>query len=167
MDHCYSTRDPPYPPDGENRLTVSAKANQVVNSNSITSDITDWFCKLLRSLYYKECSKYHNCKDFDIKITGRKHMRCKKCNKSFCAVPTGVVDVCTKITRHIHEECSAAFIDGQCLKFHEDHMNKSNIYSSQVRVNIDGDFKDLKLAYYNPGGVYLKVYALKEGEALV
>ena len=46
-------------------------------------------------------------------------------------------------------------------------MNKSNIYSSQVRVNIDGDFKDLKLAYYNPGGVYLKVYALKEGEVLV
>ena len=167
MDHCYSTRDPPYPPDGENRLTVSAKANQVVNFNSITSDITDWFCKLLRSLYYRDCSKYRKCWDCIRKRYHRKHKPCKPCEKSTCAVKYGDVDVCTDITRHIHEKCSAGFIDGQCLKYHEDHMNKSNIYSSQVRVNIDGDFKDLKLAYYNPGGVYLKVYALKEGEVLV
>ena len=166
MDHCYSTRDPVYFPEGENRLTVSAKAKQVVQTNGFTSDITYWFCELLRSLYHRDCSQYHECKDQKPKKACWKNVRCKRCKMSTCAVRAGKIDICNKITRHIHEECSAAFIDGQCLKYHEDHMNCKSGNKSQVRVAIDGNLKDLKLAYYNPDGVYLKVYALKEGEAL-
>jgi len=115
------------------------------------SEITFWFCTLMRSIFPNECAKVkENCK------------------------------ICNEIRERIDTVCYGTFIDGKCLELHMAHMKRSHKYRTKVNVCVqipgrgesDDDSDDerddlLILAHYNEGGVYYRVFPYREGRLFI
>jgi len=111
-------------------------------SSCDNSEITFWFCTLMRSIFPDECTKAkENCK------------------------------ICNEIKERINTVCYGAFIDGMCLELHMKHMVGSHgQYKTEVDVCVKTPGKSddlLILAHYNKGGVYYRVFPYREGRLFI
>lgn len=163
--HCYLTREVAYildhcRPDGANLQLVNQMKQEVdlveqgcpgytvvaakaqtdtqYNPNCGNSEITGWFCDLLRGVFHPAM---HTIKE-----------------GTTCPV-------CEKIRRHIKEECHGIFVDGECVDFHKKHMvPKFGYHSAVPRVDVEpAGGNPFILAYYHPDGIRYRAFPYKEG----
>ena len=138
MDHCYPARLCSLHSSGsKGYMAVAAEMGTKAEAfPNGTTEISHWLCQLLRSL---------NCKGDKLSE-----------EKSSCTV-------CADLRSQI-EDCNFAYINGQCLQIHEKHMSTENGYKTKLSVASDTPGREFIFAYYNPEGVYLKVFPYKEGK---
>lgn len=124
--------------------TMAGEESETLKVDGVTfSEITHWFCSLLRSMYDH-------------------HPQEKKKEDDVCPV-------CFLIRQHIKEHCNDAYIGGKCLEFHQDHMCTRYGYKTVVCVSYEVPFRDrytdrMVLAYYHPHGVTNKIFPFDEGK---
>lgn len=112
------------------------------------SEITDWFCRFLRS-----------------------HLNCGLQKKSKMTVESDLThetskgcEMCEHIEKHIDSKCNGAYLDGETFKLHEAHTKPSR---SDLDLHIvKGEEKKIILAHYHPEGVYFNVFPTTDGEFL-
>lgn len=157
MDHCFPADIRLVRAERKGRLVppnvmLSAEPmnTSYIDKTQWRSEITDWFCRFLRSIF--------NC---DL------HKKAKLSEKSDS--DQEIVEGCyicihKVIENHISSTCDGAYLDDASLDWHKSHM-QDYPSKSNLKLHITkGKEKKIILAHYNPEGVYFNVFPITEGK---
>ena len=119
-------------------VVATAPGSKSMYSLAYNSEITRWFCELLR------CVNIHP------------------------PTEKGTCEVCEELREYIANKCHNSFLDGECFKIHRFHITRKDGYESKVpHVDFYIKAPDRKqrfiVSHYNPKGVYYRVFSYKEG----
>ena len=157
MDHCFTdevqlarTRKPKKRSNRElpDQVLVATKdgSKSFIQGEGIHwhSEITDWFCRFLRSIFKCEALKGKGKED---PVTGE--LKAESCS------------ACMQIDKQIHSECGGVYLDGDCLQLHKPHLQQY-CAKSKIDLAVKGN-KQVILAHYNPEGVYFNIFPMTDG----